>query len=117
LLASTSDPATLVAIQVLDGLSAAALGVLVASSVADITRQSGNFNLALGLIGIAMGAGAAISTAVAGTIAFRFGVPAAFLTLSLVGLLAFVVFALAMPETRPAGADLDAEEAGLEPEA
>jgi MFS family permease len=117
LLASTSDPATLVAIQVLDGLSAAALGVLVASSVADITRQSGNFNLALGLIGIAMGTGAAISTAVAGTIAFRFGVPAAFLTLSLVGLLAFVVFALAMPETRPAGADLDAEEAGLEPEA
>jgi MFS family permease len=100
LLASSSDPTVLVAIQILDGVSACALGVLVSVCVADVTQNSGHFNLALGFIGIAMGIGAAISTTWAGIIADRFGSAAAFLTLSVGGLLAFIVFALAMPETR-----------------
>jgi MFS family permease len=100
LLAFSSDPKVLVAIQILDGFSGAALGVLVASSVADLTRDSGNFNLALGLTGIAMGAGAAVSTALGGAVAYRFGVATAFMMLSLIGLLGFLVYALAMPETR-----------------
>jgi MFS family permease len=100
LLALSSDPRVLVAIQILDGLSGAALGVLVASSVADLTRDSGNFNLALGLTGIAMGAGAAVSTALGGAIAYRFGVSTAFMMLSVIGLLGFLLYALTMPETR-----------------
>jgi MFS family permease len=95
----------LVAIQVLDGLSAAALGVLVSGCVADITRHTGNFNLALGFVGIAMGIGGTISTAAAGIIADRFGTATSLLTLACIGLLAFVTFAFAMPETRnPNGA-------------
>ena len=105
LLASSSDPTILVAIQVLDGLSAAALGVLVSGCVADITRHTGNFNLALGFVGIAMGIGGTISTAAAGIIADRFGTATSLLTLACIGLLAFVTFAFAMPETRnPNGA-------------
>jgi MFS family permease len=105
LLASSSDPTVLVAIQVLDGLSAAALGVLVSGCVADITRHTGNFNLALGFVGVAMGIGGTISTAAAGLIADRFGTVTSLLTLACVGLLAFVSFAFAMPETRdPNGA-------------
>ena len=107
LLAFSSNPSTLVAIQILDGISGCALGVLIASSVADITRNSGHFNLALGLIGIAMGIGSAISTAFGGYIAYRFGVATAFTTLASVGLLAFIVFALAMPETRHPDTDVD----------
>jgi MFS family permease len=105
LLASSSDPTILVAIQVLDGLSAAALGVLVSGCVADITRHTGNFNLALGFVGIAMGVGGTISTTAAGIIADRFGTATSLLTLACIGLLAFVTFAFAMPETRnPDGA-------------
>lgn len=100
LLAFSTDPRVLVAIQILDGFSGAALGVLVASSVADLTRDSGNFNLALGLTGIAMGAGAAVSTALGGAIAYRFGVSTAFMMLSVIGLLGFLLYAFTMPETR-----------------
>lgn len=110
LLSFSSDPSVLVAIQVLDGISAAALGVLVASSVADVTRESGNFNLALGVTGMAMGAGSAISTALGGIVAYRFGVATAFMMLSVIGLLAFVVFALFMPETRHPDTDPEDEE-------
>lgn len=114
LLAFSSNPSTLVAIQVLDGISGCALGVLIASAVADITRNSGHFNLALGLIGIAMGIGSAISTTFGGYIAYRFGVATAFTTLASVGLLAFMVFTLAMPETRHP--DTDADDADTENE-
>jgi MFS family permease len=99
LLASSSDPAVMVAIQCLDGVSAAALGVLVSGAVADVTRSSGNFNLALGFVGIAMGVGASISTTLAGLIAFDYGSSAAFLMLACIGLAAFLVVVLALPET------------------
>jgi len=100
LLSFSSDPTIMVAIQLLDGLSAAALGVLVSGAVADVTRDSGNFNLALGFVGVAMGIGASISTTLAGEIALYVGTSAAFLTLAMIGLLAFLLITLAMPETR-----------------
>jgi MFS family permease len=100
LLASSSDPATMVAIQCLDGISAAALGVLVSGAVADVTRESGNFNLALGFVGVAVGIGASVSTTLAGIIAYDYGSSTAFLMLACIGLLAFISVALALPETR-----------------
>lgn len=100
LLASTTDPVSLVIIQVFDGISATCLGVLVATCVADIARGSGNFNLALGIVGSAMGIGAAISTLLAGIVADRMGTSAALLMLSVFALIGFLVFALFMPETK-----------------
>ncbi len=100
LFAYTTDPYLLVAIQVLDGVSASVLGVMVPLVVSDLTRGTGRFNLALGAVGTAMGIGAALSTSLAGIMADRLGSQTAFLGLAVVGLAAFLLVALAMPETR-----------------
>ena len=79
LLAFVSDPYLLVAVQVLDGVSAAVLGVLVPLITADVTRGTGRFNLAQGMIGTAVGIGASISGVLTGYAADLFwkhgGVP------------------------------------------
>ena len=82
ILAFNSDPAIIVAAQMLDGLCAAVLGVLVPLSLADISRGTGRFNLAQGIVATATGIGAAVSTTLAGYLAHRFGTPIAFLGLA-----------------------------------
>jgi MFS family permease len=100
-LALNSDPAVIIAVQLLDGLCAAVLGVLVPLSLADISRGTGRFNLAQGIVGSATGIGAAASTAVAGYLAARFGTPVAFAGLAITALCALLTVLLAMPETKP----------------
>src|SRR5262249_13083160 len=58
LFAVVTNPHLVIAVQLLDGVSAAVLGVMFPLVVADVTRGSGRFNLALGLVGSAMGIGA-----------------------------------------------------------
>lgn len=89
-----------VAAQLLDGVSAAILGVLVSLVVADATRKSGHFALAQGVVGTGMGIGASASTLFAGQIADKFGTSSAFLALGAVGGIAFAAVLLAMPETK-----------------
>lgn len=101
ILAFNSDPAIIVAAQMLDGLCAAVLGVLVPLSLADISQGTGRFNLAQGIVATATGIGAAVSTTLAGYLAHRFGTPIAFLGLASTAVLAFVTVLLAMPETGP----------------
>jgi MFS family permease len=98
----TGEPQLLVLFQVLDGVSATVLGVLVPLTVADLARGSGHFNLAQGLVGCAMGIGAAVSTILAGFVADSFGSYAAFTTLAAVAAAGLVLITLTMPETRPA---------------
>lgn len=100
--AVTSDPYLLVAAQLLDGISAASLGVLVPLIIADVTRGSGHFNFAQGLIGAAVGIGASFSTALAGFIADTSGAPITFLLLSCVGVMGLVFVFAVVPETRGA---------------
>ncbi len=102
LLAVIADPYAMILIQLLDGLSAAALGVLTPLIVADITRRTGYYTTCLGLVGLAIGGGATLSTTAAGLVADRFGGAASFLSLAGVGLCAAALVAAAMPETRPA---------------
>lgn len=97
------DPASIIVVQALDGLSGAALGVLVPLVLADITRGTGRFNLAQGLLATATGLGAALSTAVAGYLAARFGTTAACLGLAVAAICAFLVVLIAMEETKPRG--------------
>ncbi len=78
LFAYTDAPELLVAVQVFDGISAAVLGVMVPLVVADCTRGTGRFNMALGAVGTAMGLGAAASTTLSGYMADHFGSHAAF---------------------------------------
>ncbi len=102
LFALLRDPAFVVLIQALDGIAAAAFGVLVPLIVSDIAGRSGHFNLSLGFVGVAIGIGATFSTTLAGEIADRFGDPAAFLGLAVTGLAATLLVWALMPETRPA---------------
>ena len=77
--AATSEPALVIAVQLLDGVSAAALGVLVPLILADVMRGTGHHNLAQGAVGAAVGIGASVSTAVAGYISDHAGSPGTFL--------------------------------------
>src|SRR5215471_16308843 len=97
--ALTTDPALLVVIQLLDGLTGAVLGVLTALVVADLTKGTGRFNLAQGLVGTLSGIGAALSTSISGLIAERAGHMAGFLGVTMVGLIAVAILWAFMPET------------------
>jgi MFS family permease len=100
LFAVIPDPYPMILIQLLDGLSAAAIGILTPLIVADITRDTGGYTTALGMVGLAIGGGATLSTTAAGLIADHFGSEAAFLGLSAVGLCATLLVGTVMPETR-----------------
>jgi len=101
LFALIADPLFLVGFQLLDGISGAVVGVLMALVTADITHATGRFNLAQGIIGTASGIGAALSTALFGLIAANFGRTATFLSMASVALLGASIVWLLMPETRP----------------
>jgi MFS family permease len=100
LLAFVSDPYLLVVAQVLDGVSAAVLGVLVPLIAADVTRGTGRFNLAQGMIGTAVGIGASVSGVLTGYMADLAGTTAAFLMLTAVGAVGLMSVWALMPETR-----------------
>jgi sugar phosphate permease len=84
----------------LDGISAATLGVLVPLMIADVTRGSGHFNFAQGVVGAAVGIGASISTTLTGFIADNGGGGAAFIFLSIVAVAGLTLVVAFMPETR-----------------
>jgi MFS family permease len=86
--------------QALDGISAAAFGVMVPLVAADVTHNKGRFNLAMGIVGLFVGLGGALSTALAGGFADRFGNVDSFLVLAGFGLAATTLMWFAMPETR-----------------
>jgi len=100
LLAGIGDPYLIIAIQLIDGLGAAVFGVLFPLIVADITRDTGNYTTSLGLVGLAIGGGATLSTVLVGLVADHFGVCVAFLSLAAVGLIATALVWTLMPETR-----------------
>jgi MFS family permease len=101
LLAWTHDPYMIVAVQLLDGISGAVLGVLVPLVLADIALGTGRFNFAQGVVGSATGVGAAMSTIAAGYLADRFGMTTAFFGLAAAGVVGFLVVLAILPETKP----------------
>ena len=100
LFATVHDPSLLVAVQLLDGITASALGVLVPLVVADLTRGTGHFNLGQGIVGTTTGIGASLSTAFAGFVADRFGGTSAFFELSAVAIVGLTMVVAFMPETK-----------------
>ncbi|MGD0530506.1 MAG: MFS transporter [Polyangiaceae bacterium] len=96
----TSNTALLVTIQILDGVGAGIFGVVSVLVIADLTRGTGRFNLTLGAITTAVGIGAALSQAIAGSIVHRLGSNAGFLFLAGVASAAFAILHFFMPETR-----------------
>lgn len=106
----TSDPYGVVAIQLLDGVAAGIFGVVSVIIAADIMKGTGRFNVAQGLVALAVGIGASLSNVVAGYVVQGFGYPAGFLFLAIVAAGALGFFALFMPETRDAAGG-DAQDA------
>jgi MFS family permease len=100
LLALVTHPFLLCLVQALDGISAAVLGVLVPVVVADLTRNTGRFNLSQGVVGTGVGIGASLSTTLAGYLADHFGGQAALLGLSSAAACGLLLLATRMPETR-----------------
>jgi MFS family permease len=100
LFAFVEIPWLLVPIQLLDGLAAAIVGIVMPLVIADLARGTGRYNFFQGLASSAMGIGAAISTVASGYATERFGFTA--------GFLAFAAFALVtaglayrfLPETK-----------------
>jgi MFS family permease len=100
LFATVTHPALLVAVQLLDGIAAASIGIMVPLIVADVTRGSGHFNFAQGLVGTAVGIGASISPTLAGYLSDRFGNAWAFGGLALIAAIGLATTWLILPETR-----------------
>jgi len=101
LFAVVHDPNVLVIAQLLDGISGAVFGVLVPLVVADVTRGTGHFNLALGIVGASVGIGATLSTTLAGYVSDHLGSNTAFLVLAAIAAAGLLSISVLMPETRP----------------
>jgi MFS family permease len=101
LFATLPNPSLLIPVQALDGISGACFGILMPLVVADLAGQSGHYNLALGVVGFAVGIGATLSTTLGGIIADRASEPLAILGLSIIGLAGTVFAIVFLPETRP----------------
>ena len=101
LLAVLPGPYLLVAGQAISGISAAVFGVMLPLIAADLTRGSSHFNLCLGVLGLAVAGGAALSTGYAGWVADAVGMRAAFFSLAFAGLAGTLLVLAAMPETKP----------------
>jgi predicted MFS family arabinose efflux permease len=100
LFATVSDPSLLLAVQILDGVTAAVFAVLVPLVVADLTRGTGHFNLGQGILGTATGIGASLSATLAGYVTDRFSSAAAFSSLAVIAFAGLTLVWLLMPETR-----------------
>jgi MFS family permease len=101
LFATVQDPNLLVAVQLLDGLTASVFGVMVPLMIADLTRGTGHFNLGQGIVGTATGVGASLSAILAGYASDHFGSEFAFLGLAAVAAVGLAAVYFLMPETRP----------------
>jgi MFS family permease len=99
LFALVTNPYAVVAVQVLDGITAAALGIMVPLMIADITRGTGRFNLAQGIVGTAVGIGASMSPTLAGYLTDAFGNAIAFNGLAVIAAAGFAAVWAMMPET------------------
>ncbi|MFG1410343.1 MFS transporter [Xanthobacter sp. VTT E-85241] len=96
------SPYALVPVQILDGVGAGLLGVATPGLAAQILRGTGHANVGLGVVLTCQGLGAALSPALAGFLAARFGYGVAFLALAGVALAALALWVIASGSIRAA---------------
>jgi MFS family permease len=96
----------LVICQILNGFSGAVFGVMMSVVVADLTAGTGRFNLTLGGLGVAIAAGASLSTFFAGLTIAVLGAKTALLGLAGVGVIGVLLLWIGLPETHPVPAML-----------
>ena len=114
----TDSPYGVVGIQLLDGVAAGIFGVISVLIASDLTRGTGRFNFAQGLMALSVGIGATLSNATAGYVVQWFGFTTGFLYLAVIACAGLAFFALLMPETgngragRPDGSQAGSGQAG-----
>jgi MFS family permease len=101
LLALSTDYWVVLAGQVLNGVSAAIIGVMTVLVVTDLTAGTGRFNLAGGTVAALSGIAASLSTLVSGFVFQTFGQVAGFLTLAAAACTATVLLWAFLTETKP----------------
>jgi MFS family permease len=89
----------IVAVQLVAGISAAVFGIMLPLISADLTRGTSHFNLCMGVLGMGVTIGAALSTLLGGWLAEAVSMNVAFLGLAAAGLAGVVLLWAAMPET------------------
>jgi MFS family permease len=97
-----SDPYIMLIVQVLDGVTGAAVTVLTILVITDLTIGSGRFNLAQGALGTVMSAASAIGTGMIGFIVQRAGDTVGFLCMAAIIILGTALLFAFLPETKPA---------------
>jgi MFS family permease len=112
----TTNPWAVVAIQALEGVAAGIFSVIAVIIASDLMRGTGRFNMAQGLMNVAVGAGAGLSNLSAGFVVQWFGYPIGFFYLSGIAVCGLLFGANFMPETRPAEA-LDSRSKRAQPDA
>ncbi len=98
----SDETAWLIGVQLLDGVGAGLIGALFPIVVADLTRGSGHFAAALGVVGAVHAVGGVISMVLAGAVVVWAGYDAAFLLLSAIAAAGALLLFAIMPETRGA---------------
>jgi MFS family permease len=101
LLALSTDYWVVLAGQVLNGVSAAIIGVMTVLVVTDLTAGTGRFNLAGGTVAALSGIAASLSTLASGFVFQTFGQVAGFLTLAAAACTATVLLWAFLTETKP----------------
>lgn len=96
----SDDRNWLIAVQLLDGVGAGLIGALFPVIVADLTRGSGHFAAAQGVVGTVHGVGGVLSMTLSGVLVVQAGYDAAFLTLASIAAVGGLLFWRLMPETR-----------------
>jgi MFS family permease len=102
LFALVADPYVMLAIQILDGITGAIITVLTILVITDLTAGTGRFNLAQGALGTLTAIATAVSTAMVGLIASRFGDLTGFLTMAAMTCASAALLWAFLPETKPA---------------
>jgi MFS family permease len=101
LFAFVSDPVLMMVVQLLDGVTGAAVTVLTIIITADLTAGTGRFNLAQGALGTTRGIAAAIGTGSVGFIVQQFGDFTGFLLMAIGPAIAAALIWTYLRETKP----------------
>lgn len=92
LAASSAAPLMMVPVQILDGVAAGLLGVVVPSFIVVLLRGNGHVNAGQSVVMLMQGAGAAMSPALTGMIAGHYSFATAFSVLSVIALTALLIW-------------------------
>ncbi|MFK7777065.1 MAG: MFS transporter [Gimesia sp.] len=101
LFAEATNPMVIMSGQILDGIGAGIYGVIVILVVADLTRGTGVFNFAMGVVVTVQGLGASFGSFLGEWWAGVYGYTSSYMMLTALGVIALLLLAIFMPETHP----------------